>query len=272
MIIMTESFLARVSYTAHYRIFFIFTEKRIVRISSGAFFFDIKIFVVFLLLLPCAVFSQKAKPAGKSSIKPEEKLVLSDSLIFLGIDMSQTRLVSHNNKKTTVDKKGYEEEWAEICGTICKEHNLKYEFSKKKLFCKADLFARSYEKIDSDWVVEAYKGISPEEMTQHIKTYPEYATYGLGFVFVIDKMEGLVSGTVTMYGVYINLSDNSVLKTIKCSGAIEGFGSQKNWADAIDVAYNVFKVSNQDYIHKLKEKFIKKKTKGKNKKKTTKKK
>ena len=223
--------------------------------------------ILIVLLLPYQLSAQTVKPVSKTGIKPEEKLVLSDSVLFMGIDLSVLKVINPSPQKATHLKEKYMEEWPHLGQTMCKEHNLKYEFSKRKLFCKPEMFEKSYEQLDSGWIIAAYKGITSEELASHIKAYPSVTEHKLGFVFVVDRMDGNTNGHISMYGVYINLSDNSVLKAIKCSGTGEGLGAGRYWEDAIDAAYSEFMTSNQNYLHKLKEKFHKKKTVKKKKKK-----
>jgi hypothetical protein len=223
--------------------------------------------VLFALLLPSGSAAQSINPVSKNGIKPEERLVLSDSVLFMGIDLSVLKVINASPQKATHLREKYMDEWPHLGQTMCKEHNLKYEFSKRKLFCKPEMFEKSYEQQDSGWIIAAYKGITAEELASHIKAYPTVSDHRLGFVFVVDRMDGNTMGHISMYGVYINLSDNSVLKAIKCSGTGEGLGAGRYWGDAIDAAYSEFMTSNQNYLHKLKEKFHKKKTAKKKKKK-----
>ena len=162
---------------------FIFTQKLHVRLLSFLPYYNLKALVLILCFAPMCAWSQTIptdtgsitsavpKRASKSAIKPEERLVLSDSLYYMGIDMSMAKLVSRTAAKGDNYKSDYIKEWADIQKRICKEHNLKYEFSKKKAVCMASLFDSSYLQIDSSWVTDFSKGLTPEQIAAHVKTY-----------------------------------------------------------------------------------------------------
>ena len=88
--------------------------------------------------------------------------------------------------------------------------------------------------------------------------YTEIKGHSLGLVFMIDKLDK-TKGMLVMQGVYIDLRDHSVLKTIKAVGAPDGFGYSMYWANAVDNAYKFFVTANGNYLQRLRHHFKKKK-------------
>ena len=197
-------------------------------------------------------------PICAQDIKPDEKLILSDSLVFLGIDFSAVRMIN----EADVDQGPYIRDkhgpyWCIIGDYMCQHTNLKFDFEKKSVACMARLQDSSYIKLPDSWIVANYAGISDTALSQHIRSYPIIEGYKVGVVFVVDKMDKK-KNALTMYGVYVDLRDNSVLKAIKCVGTPNGFGYSMYWATGVDEAYLHFTPDNHNYLHRLKHYFKKK--------------
>lgn len=199
-----------------------------------------------------------ASSCPAQEIKPEEKLILGDTLVFLGIDFGVAKMINPAdvNQATFIrDKHG--PYWGIIDDFMCAHSNLKFDFEKKVVICKTQLFDSSYAQLGSQWIVSKYEGITPEQIGQRVKTYPSLKQ-SLGLVFIIDRMDK-TKEALTMYGVYVDLHDNSVLKIIKGVGAAQGFGYSMYWATGVDQAYKYFTTSDNNYLHRLKHYFKKNK-------------
>ena len=211
-----------------------------------------KTVIMLLFMLPLAIAAQ--------DIKTTDKLALTDTLIFLGVDLSQTRMISPaevDNGAALKDKHG--PEWATIDDVMCERFPLKMDLHKKKVICRQELLEKSYQQMDSLWITDKYAGITETQIAQHIKTYPKVdGGYKLGLVFIVDIMNA-EKKVLNMYAAYIDLSDNSVLATFNCIGGPDGIGYSRYWTTAIDNAYQYFLPINLAYLQKVKRTFKKKK-------------
>jgi hypothetical protein len=208
---------------------------------------------LYFVLLGLSCFAQ--------DIQPAERLVLSDTLVFMGIDMGMARMVYPDPE--VISKGAYIRDkhgpaWDGIDDAMVANKNLPFDLSKKKVIPMPLLFDQSHTKLPDDWVMNSYLGISQEAIREHVKQYPTFVGRKLGFVFIIDKLEknGRQS-LVRMYGVYIDLRDNSVIKTLDCSGYPDGIGYTSYWATGIYNAYKNFLTRNDEYIPRLKRYFKK---------------
>ena len=207
---------------------------------------------IFLLL-----FISLSLYAHSQDVKTEERLILGDTIVFLGIDFSMAKMINPADVDLAIKiKEKHGPYWSIIGPYMCQHSSLSFDFKKKYVACMAHRMDSSYTQLDSNWIVSSYHGITQQEIAQHIKTYAPLPHYKVAFVFVVDRLDKIKS-TLVMYGAYINLKDNSVLKTIKCEGRPDGFGYGMYWATGIDQAYLHFTIDNSNYIHRLKHLFKK---------------
>jgi hypothetical protein len=192
------------------------------------------------------------------SIKPEEQVVLSDTVLYMGIDFSMARMVNPEDVDKAADiREKNMPAWATIDDFTCRNSNLKFDFQKKRVFCNVAMFDSSYLKLDNSWVLAKYDGLTDSMVTLHVKSYPLISGYRLGVAFVIDKMDRTKGGTLIMDAVYIDLSNNTVVKIIKCTGSGDGIGYTNYWTNGIESAYGFFKTANYNYLQRLKHHFKK---------------
>jgi hypothetical protein len=190
-------------------------------------------------------------------IKPQERLILNDSLVFMGIDFSTAKF--YNPDKT--DKSIYIRDrhgpvWGQIDDIIARRNDLKYDFQKKFVRPMTFLFDSSYQELDSTWVIDGdYKGMSDDEVSAHIRKCPEVATQGLGIVILIDQMD-MKKKEVDICAVYVDLKNNKVIKIIRATGGIGGgFGYTAYWNTGVENAYHDFITKDDKYLKELKKFF-----------------
>jgi hypothetical protein len=188
-------------------------------------------------------------------IQPQEKLVLSDSLVFMGIDMSTAKFI-HPNK---TDESGYIRDkhgaaWCQVDDQIAKRQDLKYDFQKKVVFSMTSIFDESYKQVDSNWVVAEYNGLSDQDVKDHISKYALIPNQRLGMVLLVDKMDRTRS-SLSVCAAYIDLQTDQVIKIIRGEGSIGGYGYTAFFTTGLENAYHDVISKDDKYLKALKKYF-----------------
>ena len=194
-----------------------------------------------------------------SQIMPEEKLVLNDTLTFLGIDFSLMKFV---NKEEYLDpffiRDKHGAYWGGMDDAMVRDRDLKLDFGKKVVISTPLLFDRSYLNLDSTWIIQSYTGLSQTQMQERVKKYPTIPNSHLGLAFIVDRFEkdGRKS-IVRMYALYIDLNNHTIIKTFDCTSFPGGVGYSQYWGAGITGAFKNFLGQNEAYTLALKRYFKK---------------
>jgi hypothetical protein len=205
----------------------------------------------FLILL----FIQQSLSA---QFKPEEKLILGDSIVFLGIDFSVAKFYNPEKVDKSIfirDRHG--PDWGLIDDIIVHHGYMESDLHKKYVQSMSSLFDSSYKYLDSTWVINYdYGGISDSDISAHLKTYAPIANHRLALTILVDKMD--ISKTAAICAVYFDQRDMKMIKVIRSEGKSSGgmdFGYHAWFTMAIENAYHAFTLSNAKYLKELKKTF-----------------
>ena len=201
------------------------------------------------------LFSLFFKPTFSQDIQPEERLILSDSVVFMGIDFSTARF--YNPEKVNLsglirDRHG--PVWGQIDDYLAKG-DLKYNFQKMYVKSMTALFDSSFKNLDSTWVIEDdYKGMTDSMIGAHVSSYSPTPGGRLGLVILIDQLNQ-VTKYATVCVVYLDLQNNKVIKVIRAEGIGSGYGYTSFWKTGVENAYHDFISKDDKYLKLLRKSF-----------------
>ena len=206
-------------------------------------------FWTFLILL----FIQQSLSA---QIKPEEKLILGDSIAFIGIDFSTAKFFNPEKlSKANYIRDKHGPTWGQIDDRIVEHADMKFDLQKKFVMVNTSMFDSSFKLQDSTWVTwEDYKGLGDDQIRTHVKKYAFVPSGNLLLVLLIDKMD-IVKKAVSVCAVYMDGGKN-VIKVIHAVGNVGGSYGYSSWFNtAIENAYKDFIVNDDKYLKSLKKAF-----------------
>jgi hypothetical protein len=189
------------------------------------------------------------------SFAEAEKLILGDTIVFMGVDYSMARFVNPDKLgqgEAIRDRHG--RDWAQVDEMMERSYDLYLTFHKKRVITMPSLFDKSYEKIDTHWIVRACDTLSDEALRAHIAQYPLMLSKRLGAVTVIDRLDNETKRAYITTAI-IDLQDNSVLKVFHTSGRGAGYGYGEFYNSAIGEAFLSFGAKFDKYYREVKKYF-----------------
>jgi hypothetical protein len=191
-------------------------------------------------------------------IRPEEKVILGDKMVFMGIDFSMARFYNPEKFNESIYIRDHHgPAWGQIDEYLLKR-DLKYDLQKKELQTTVAVFDSSFKSLDSSWVSDKIRPAHTDaEIQAHLKSYDVQTSEPLAMVILIDQMNA-VSKIVDISAVYFDPKNKTVLKVIHAQGIGAGFGYTTFWQTGIELAYRDLIVKDDAYLKGLKKFFVKK--------------
>lgn len=203
-----------------------------------------------------AIFLLLGAAAKSQEIQSPEKMILGDTLIFLGIDFSAAVMVQPNKADLgAMIRDKHCNGWSHIAIQIFNHYDFKYGFQKKAVIEATKYFEKSCQKLDSNWIREKYDGLKDEDVLKHIAAYDSLPGEGLGLVMIVNEIN-LPKDYLSLCSVYLDLGRKRPLKILRSAGntlACCGYGS--NVITAVEYAYEGLVHEDDKYLKALKKCF-----------------
>jgi hypothetical protein len=164
----------------------------------------------------------------------------STPLTYLGVDFSVTKVQGEAATPNEIHDKF--EPINSVIITEVKKYNVAEAFKRGSVTNELDAVRKVNEaaKVDglkTDNVADVTKGLTPEEISKHVKSYQLSGKKGIGLVFIMDGMSK-TNKEAYVYVTLLDLATKKVLLTERLTGKAQGFGFRNYWA------YTIYKVLN----------------------------